>query len=61
MSRLSVVCQVRNLRRAHPSSRGVVPSMVCVCVCVRVCTRDLPALTIRQPSPEQSCCATKEN
>ena len=40
---------------------GVCVWCVCVCACVRARARELPAVTIRQPNPEQSCCARKEN
>ena len=55
MSVVSVVfCRVEVSALADQSSRGVLPSAMCVCVCVCVCDRQ--ATTVR-PWPTRSCCA----
>jgi hypothetical protein len=49
-----VLCRYRSLRPADPSSREVLPSVVCLTVC------DLETSTVRRPRPEWGCCTTKK-
>jgi hypothetical protein len=51
---LWVLCVVRSLRRAGPSSRGVLPSVMCLSVMVK-------PRTMRRPRPPRGCRVIEKN